>query len=242
LRYFEFSIVVFAPGFYLFIWIPYFGAPKIMRKRNGYAAMLGFLIVIAIGMLIYFLEMNAIFGPSRSYLSRPATPEDHPWQMEDLLVPENQIIPVPKKGQPELLEPVNLTASVQRNHAPRGSVNIAFGKDCRIVADWSSDYEYDKKTFQIQTQMKGNVVPSRVYCDANKNEDKTRLFFIAKGPYTQTTHQADTPPRTEQGTAYILGWLRPDNTAEGAITITTDQSWSAVYPFQSIIKKPASSN
>jgi hypothetical protein len=157
--------------------------------------------------------------------------------MENLLVPDNQTVPVPRKGQPELLEPLNLTASVERNHTPRGSVNIAFGKDCRVVANWSTRYEYDKKTYQLQTQIKGNAVPSRIYSDANKNEDKTRLFFIGKGPYTQTTQLADAPPRTEQGTAYITGWLSPDHTVQGEITITADQAWSAVYDFQTIAEK-----
>lgn len=208
-----------------------------MCKKNGYAAMLGLLIVLVIGMMIYFLDMKAIFGPGRQYNRNSNRPEDRPWQMEDLLVPEDQIVSVPRKGQPELLETLNLAASVQRNRAPRGSVNIAFGKDCRMVANWSTQYEYDKKTYQLQTQMKGNAVASRVYCDANKNEDKTRLFFIGKGPYTQTTQFADAPPRTEQGTAYITGWLSPDNSLQGAITITTDQTWSAVYDFQTIAEK-----
>lgn len=208
-----------------------------MYKKDGYAALLGILIVLVIGIMIYFLDMKAIFGPSRQYNQNSNRPEDCPWQMENLLVPEDQIVSVPRKGQPELLEPLNLTASVQRNHAPRGSVNIVFGKDCRLVADWYSNYEYDKKTFQIQAQMKGNIVPSRVYCDANKNEDKTRLFFIGKGPYTQTTQFADAPPRTEQGTTYITGWLSPDNSLQGAVTITTDQTWSAVYDFQTISVK-----
>jgi hypothetical protein len=206
-----------------------------MYKRNGYASMLVFLIVLVIGMMIYFLDMKAIFGPGHN-LQHSAGPQDHPWQMEDLLLPDNQTVDVPRKGQPELLEALNVTASVHRNNAPRGSVDILFGKNCRITADWSTQYEYEKKTYQLQTQMKGNVVPSKAYLDADKNEDKTRLFFIAKGPYTQISQWTDAPPQTQQGTAYILGWLRPDNTAEGTITITTDLSWSAVYAFQSAAK------
>jgi hypothetical protein len=202
-----------------------------MYKRDGYAGMLVLLIVLVIGMMIYFLDMKAIWGPGLQSIKHPAGPQDHPWQMENLLLPDNQTVDVPRKGQPELLETLNITASVHRNNAPRGSVNIIFGKDCRFIADWSTQYEYDKKIYQLQTQMKGNVVPSKTYLDADKNQDKTRLFFIAKGSYTQISQLTDTPSQTQQGTAYILGWLRPDNTAEGTITITTDQSWSAVYSF-----------
>jgi len=213
-----------------------------MRKKNGYAAMLGLLIVIAIAMLIYFLEAKAIFGPGRKYANRPVKPEDHPWQMEDLLVPEDQIVPVPKKGQPELLEPVILTASVQRNNVSRGSVKITFGKDCRVNAEWSAQYTSNLKEYTMRSNLKGNVVPSRVYSDPNDNKDSTRLFFIAKGSYAQIVQVTDGKFQTELGTAYILGWLRPDNTAEGTITITTDQSWSALYPFQTVVQKLATTN
>jgi hypothetical protein len=76
-------------------------------RKNGYVALLGLLIVIAIAMLIYFLEAKTIFGPGRKYANRPVKPEDHPWQMENLLMPEDQIVPVPKKGQPEFWNPLN---------------------------------------------------------------------------------------------------------------------------------------
>jgi hypothetical protein len=210
-----------------------------MYKKNGYAGILGLLIVLVIGMMIYFIDMKAIFGPGRTYVQYQDRPQDHPWELENLIVEDSQIVPVPRKGQPELLEPLNITAFVYRDNAPRGSVSLRFQKDCRLNADWSTQYQYDKKKYQLQTKMKGNTVSSRVYRDANQNEDKTRLFFISKGSYTQTTQLTDTPPRTEQGTAYILGWLRPDDTAEGTITITTDQSWSAVYDFRTGTKKTA---
>ena len=141
-----------------------------------------------------------------------------------------------------MLEPVTLSAPVTRNEEPRGTVRIVFGKDCRITADWTTQYEHEKKKYQLQSQMKGNVVPSKVFSDPNNIEDKTRLFFIAKGPYTQTMRSADNLSQTEQGTAYILGWLSPNNTAEGTITITTDQNWSAVYTYQTAAQAAAAAN
>ncbi|MEN6308382.1 MAG: hypothetical protein ABFD91_11555 [Anaerohalosphaeraceae bacterium] len=202
-----------------------------MHKTRGFAAILGLLIVIAIAMMLYFMDLSAIFGPSRQYMDRPTTPEDNPWRMEDLLVGLDKNVPSPRKGQPELLEPLQLTASVQRNDAPRGQVNLSFGKDCRVAADWAAQYEFNKKTYSIESHLSGNIVPSKVYSDANGSTDKTRLFFIAKGPYSQTTRLPDKTVQSEQGTAYLLGWLSNDNTATGTITITTDQSWSAQYPF-----------
>ncbi len=208
-----------------------------MHNTRGFAAILGLLIVIAIAMMLYFMDTAAIFGPSRSFTDRPATMEDHPWQMEDLLIGPDKNVPSPRKGQPELLEPLQLKASVQRNDAPRGQVVLSFGKDCRIGADWAAHYESDNKTYSIESHLSGNIVPSQVYSDAQGNTDKTRLFFIARGPYTQTTRLPDKTVQSEQGTAYLLGWLITDTTAAGTITITTDQTWSARYPFTTVLSK-----
>jgi hypothetical protein len=204
-----------------------------MHQHRGFAAILGLLIVIAIAMMLYFMDLKAIFGPSGQYMERPAAIEDHPWQLEDLLIGPDKNVPSPRKGQPELLEPIHIKAPVHRNDAPRGQVTLSFGKDCRVAADWAAQYESDKKTVTIESHLSGNVVPSKVYADARGNTDKTRLFFIAKGPYTQTTRLPDKTIQSEQGTAYLLGWLCTDNTAAGTLTITTDQTWSAQYPFTS---------
>lgn len=204
-----------------------------MHKTRGFAAILGLLIVIAIAMMVYFMDLKAIFGPSRQYMERPAAMEDHPWHLEDLLIDPDKNVPSPRKGQPELLEPIQIIAPVQRNDAPRGQVTLSFGKDCRVAADWAAQYESDKKAITLDSHLTGNVVPSKEYSDVQGNTDKTRLFFIAKGPYTQTTRLPDKTIQSEQGTAYLLGWLHTDNTVAGTLTITTDQTWSAQYPFAS---------
>lgn len=204
-----------------------------MHKKRGFAAILGLLIVIAIAMMLYFMDITAIFGPSRQYMERPAAMEDHPWQLEDLLIGPDKNVPSPRKGQPELLEPIQIKAPVHRNDAPRGQATLLFGKDCRVAVDWVAQYESDQKTITIDSHLSGNIVPSKEYLDANGNPDTTRLFFIAKGPYTQTTRLPDKRMQSEQGTAYLLGWLHTDNTAVGTLTITTDQTWSARYPFTS---------
>lgn len=201
-----------------------------MNKNKGFAAILGLLVVLVIAMMIYFLDIKAIFGPSQQYVSRPTQEEDRPWLMETMLVAADKTVPPPHRGQPELLKIINLQGSVQRNNAPRGRIALTFSRDCRILADWSTQYNDEKKTHSIHSLMKGNIVPDKAYSDDN-GSDPSRLYFYAKGAYTQTTQSSDNTSQTENGVAYIMGWLRPDYTAEGTITITTDQSWSALYPF-----------
>lgn len=201
-----------------------------MQKNRGFAAMLGLLIVLVIAMMIYFLDIRAIFGPSSQYTSRPTQEEDHPWQMENLLVGENQIVPPPHRGQLDIRSVIQMQGNVQRNNAPRGSVQITIGKNCRVTGLWSARYQDGLKTYSLQSEIKGNIVPDKVYSDAN-GDDPTRLYFFGKGNYTQTIQSSDKTVQAEKGTAYMMGWLRPDHTASGTITITTDQSWSAMYPF-----------
>jgi len=201
-----------------------------MNKNKGFAAILGLLVVLVIAMMVYFLDIKALFGPSQQYVSRPTQEEDRPWLMEDLLVAADKTVPPPRRGQPELLKIINLQGDVQRNNAPRGRIALTFSKDRRILADWSTQYNDEKKTHSIHSLIKGNIVPDKTYSD-DKGSDPSRLYFYAKGTYTQTTQSADNTTQTETGTAYVMGWLRPDYSAEGTITITTDQSWSALYPF-----------
>ncbi len=208
-----------------------------MHKNKGFAAILGLLVVLVIAMMLYFMDIQAIFGPSRQYAQRPTQEEDRPWLMEEMLIAEDQTVPPPHRGQPQLLEAINLQGNVQRNNAPRGSVKIILGKDCRVNADWSTTYNEDKKIRTLYSQMKGNIVPDKVYSDDN-GSDKSRLYFFAKGTYSENIQSSDkATTRKENGTAYIMGWLRPDHSAEGTITITTDQSWSALYPFSVSISK-----
>jgi hypothetical protein len=207
-----------------------------MCKNKGFAAILGLLVVIAIAMMIYFLDIRAIFGPSQQYANRPTQEEDRPWLMEEMLIAADKNVPPPHRGQPELLAIVNLQGVVERNNAPRGRIALTFSRDCRILADWSAQYNTENKMYSIHSLMKGNIVPDKAYSGDN-GSDPTRLYFFAKGAYAQTTQLSDKTSQTENGIAYIMGWLRPDYTAEGTITITTDQSWSALYPFSATISK-----
>lgn len=207
-----------------------------MQKKRGFAALLGLLVVLVIAMMIYFLDIRAIFGPSSQYSSRPIQEEDHPWQMDDLLIAEGKLVPPPRRGQPALVKPILLQGNVLRNDAPRGTVQIVIEKNCRIAGNWTTRYQDGTKSYSLQSQMKGNIVRDKIYSNAD-GEDPTRLYFFAKGVYTQTVQLPDKTSHTEKGVAYMMGWLRPDYTATGTITITTDQSWSAQYPFTASVPK-----
>lgn len=160
-----------------------------MHQHRGFAAILGLLIVIAIAMMLYFMDLKAIFGPSGQYMERPAAIEDHPWQLEDLLIGPDKNVPSPRKGQPELLEPIHIKAPVHRNDAPRGQVTLSFGKDCRVDADWAAQYESDKKNghHRVASERQCRSVKSLYRCPGQYRQD-TPVFYCQR-----PLHSDDTP-------------------------------------------------
>jgi hypothetical protein len=45
------------------------------------------------------------------------------------------------------------------------------------------------------------------------------------------TDDPETGQKEENGTVWLLGYLRPNGQAEGTLTLTTDQEWAAVYEY-----------
>ncbi|MHC5135987.1 MAG: hypothetical protein ACYSO0_06220 [Planctomycetota bacterium] len=92
------------------------------------------LVAVAIMMLLYFAQMETLFGPGLP--SERAGIQEHPWVLEELLIPDGQEIKLPRRPKLKLEEPFSITAPVNRNEAERGEVAVAFNTDGRIVANW----------------------------------------------------------------------------------------------------------
>lgn len=198
---------------------------KHYKKQNGYAILI-VLIAIAILLILYAVQMKALFVPQN--LPKQSTGiQQRPWLLEDLLVPEGEVIKLPRSPKPQLAEPIQLNAGVKREDIDRGTAVIHLETNGRVRAAWKTEYVQNEQPTSITAEMNGNINIKQTYEDQN-GTDKSRLFFIAKGSY-QKTADTLTGGADEKGAAYILGWLKPDHTAHGYITITTDEKWSAVY-------------
>jgi len=152
--------------------------------------------------------------------------------LEELLVPQGVTIRLPKSPKPTLGEPIALSGPVTRNADLRGTVTLTLATDGRVQAQWTAAYTHEQKQYRLEATATGNIDIKETYQDAN-GTDKSRLFFIAKGPYRLHTQDAKTGDSEEIGTVYLLGYLRPNGQAEGTLTLTTDQQWSAVYNYTS---------
>ena len=198
------------------------------RINNRGSALLMLLIAIAILAILYTIDIRAIFGLALS--THPAGVEQHPWALEELLVPEGEPIRLPKRPKPTLGQAMMLSGQAVRDDLPRGNVTIMVAADGRVQAQWTADYTHQQKQYHVEATAAGNIDINQTYADAN-GKDKSRLFFIAKGPYNLITHDPQTGPSEENGTVWLLGYLRPNGQAQGTLTLTTDQQWSAVYHY-----------
>jgi hypothetical protein len=200
-----------------------------VRKNNGFVILI-VLVAVAILMLLYFVQIDTLFGPGPSY--KPAGIEEHPWVLEELLVPDGEEIKLPGRRQLQLNEPFSITAPVSRNDAERGKIAVAFNTEGRIGANWQCIYEQAGADYRVDAQMNGNIHVKRTYQD-EAGKDKSRLFFIARGRYTKTPLGETAGTGGEKGAAWLTGWIGPDRRIQGHVTLTTDQQWAAAYAFES---------
>ena len=202
---------------------------SLRTEKNGFAILI-VLVAVAIMMLLYFVQIDTLFGPGLP--SEPAGIEKHPWVLEELLVPDGEDIKLPRRPKLELEEPFSITAPVSRNKAGRGEVTVVFNTDRRIGANWQCTYEQAGMVYRVDAQINGNIHVKRTYQD-EAGKDKSRLFFIARGRYTKTPQGETAGTGGEKGAAWLTGWIGSDHRIQGHVTLTTNQQWAAAYAFES---------
>ena len=69
----------------------------------------------------------------------------------------------------------------------------------------------------------------RPFKDA-QGEQPSYLYLYTMGHYTETIYDRKTTQGgVNGGHVYVTGWMRPDGSAFGTLTITTDKKWHAEY-------------
>jgi len=215
-------------------------------RNNGFKKNSGFAIVIVLAalvilMLLYFIDIKALFGPSLN-AKKGSAPQSRPWLEEDLILGPDKLITLPKPPKPSLDEALTITAFVSRGEDERGEMVLEFNTQGEVSGSWSCEYSHDQKDYSIEAAFAGNIDVEKTYyripptraTRKPQDPDDSMLYFITKGEYTQKDYNNETGRLTEtQGLIYITGWLSPDCSADGLITITTDKKWSETYNWQS---------
>ncbi len=194
------------------------------------SAMLVVLMAIVIGMLLYYISMSTIFAPS---LNRGKVTTSRPWLEEERIVGPDKIIAMPDPPRPTIKAPINLVAAVTRNDADRGAMTLAFDVDGTVKGKWQCRYSHDEQDYAYDSTFAGNIDVDVTYASEDGQKDRTLLYFITKGRYTQQSTSTATQKQMQQdGEIYVTGYLAPDHSACGLITRTTDRKWSVTYDWK----------
>ena len=210
-------------------------APKPHNNQNkpGYALLLSLLIVVVIGMIIYYIQMA---GPAYEIGGEKAK-ETPPWRLWDKFkynIDKNGIA-APSAQQPKFDKPRILESPVKHLDHDRGNIQIFLNQDGTVAGSWggqfniSSDVDYQVMGCNFQ----GYIDPSKLYVDSEKIEDPTKLYFLTHGSFTiLETNSKNGKVRSVGGDVYVTGWISADYSATGDVVLTSDKKYFYHYTWQ----------
>jgi hypothetical protein len=196
------------------------------KNKNGYV-MIMLLVVIAIGMMIYYADMMWIGG---GQTVKQEKPEEQPWANEAIIKDPNHPVKATKKPaanstKPIITKPLALKGAVASKESQRGQVVFTIQSDGTITGDWQCQYSYTHAAYVITATFAGNTDTTQTAPD-----DTSKLYLVAKGDFVQKETNLESGEITEtKGTVYFNGWLGSNLTASGTISITTNKKWHADY-------------
>ena len=205
---------------------------RLQRSRGGYALLLGLLITVVIGMIMYYTWM---YGPVYQ-IGEGKSDINPPWrQWHKMQIKlRKEPIGLPTVEQPQLSEPLEVYAEPVQNGKDRGEIELIILTDETAQGGWSGEFSVKKAVdFQVMTcRFEGNIDPEQVYSD-EEGEDPSKLFFIAKGHFAILEFNDDSGRvRNLMGNVYVRGWLGLDNAVSGEIIITSDEKNFDRYVWQ----------
>jgi hypothetical protein len=200
------------------------------KKQKG-SVLIMLLVVIAIGMMIYYLDISWMGGgDSRMIKKEEAKP---PWENEALIKDPNHPArptkkPAANSTKPIITKPLELKGAVAAKDATRGQVVFTIQPDGTLSGNWQCQYSYTHAAYTITATFKGNTDTTQ-----NATDDSSKLFLVAKGDFVQKETNLESGEITEtKGTVYFNGWLGDDLAASGTLSITTNKKWHADYTWK----------
>lgn len=195
---------------------------KTAVNRRGYILLLGLLLVVVIGMIVYFKRM---YGPVYQ-IGVGKSDINPPWrQWEKLRIRiEQELAGKPKPEQNQIAKPLLLETKTKLDGKERGDLQLLIDSSGKVEGGWTGSFYIDKDVdFQIMMcSFEGTIDPQEIYSDI-KGEDNSKLFFIAKGPFSiLETNNKTGVVRNLMGSVYVRGWLTRDNSIKGELIITSD--------------------
>lgn len=205
---------------------------RIAEKKRGYALLLSLLLVVVIGMIVYFKWM---YGPVYQ-IGKGQSGINPPWrQWEKLRIRiEQEPVGKPKPEQNQILKPLLLETKCKLDGKELGELQLLINSNGKIEGGWAGSFYIDKDVdFQIMVcSFEGTIDPQEIYSDI-KGEDNSKLFYIAKGPFSiLETNNKTGIVRNLMGSVYVRGWLAKDNSVSGELIITSDDKNFYLFDWQ----------
>jgi len=200
--------------------------------RRGYALLLGLLITVVIGMIIYFkLMYGAVYeiGSGKSDINPPW----RQWHNMQGRIYRNEI-GSPDEYQPALTRPLQVQAKTVQGDKEQGQIIVVILPDGSVKGSWNGAFNINKDVdFQvIMCRFKGLVDPQQIYSD-EEGKDPTKLFFIAKGHFMiLETNNKSGRVRKLEGDTYARGWMDVNYVIDGELIITSDNKNFYRYKWQ----------
>jgi len=198
--------------------------------RGGFALLL-LLIVIAIGIIVFYVNPSELL----SQLKSDSGKELMPWKEWKILQSQKEQLPVSDE-QPNITEILRYNVNANYQGAYRGEILLEIFPDGRIKGDWGGDYYNEQNVnFDIMDGgFEGKIWPSKIYEDAN-GQDVSKLYFITKGRFliAESNFEKNTLYH-RGGEIYVTGWIDVDCSIKGKITITSDKRYFEVFDFRAV--------
>lgn len=208
-------------------------------KNRPAFALLMLLIVVAIGMLIYYFQLNPIDFQTKRLQKQD--PDKYPWVEDWRLVGPGRQAQQPSEDQPQITQTIYFETGAKQQDLSRGRIQLAINPDGMVVGNWSGQYDTRSPRINyaiIKADFQGNIDPSKTYSD-EQGRGQSKLFFIAKGRYMILESNYDTGKTARiSGYIYVTGWLNEKYTATGKITITADKKNLQAFTFTAIPNRP----
>jgi hypothetical protein len=196
---------------------------------------------MAIGLVIYAMMASAIFP---DFWHAPRAEKAKVWDEEWRLEPNSpERMKEAKKTakylalKPQITEEVTIEGDVMLGADHRGKITLTFMPDGKIKGAWESQYAHGNIEYTVMASFAGVTDPTNIMMEQDKKRPEM-LYFITRGGYVQKSLDTKNDVEgKEEGTAYAAGWMGADMASRGEITLTTDRTGSAIYTFNTQIKK-----
>ena len=204
-------------------------------NRSGSAILL-ILVVVAIGVILYFIDLSAIFSTLPTSENPASSHEVLPWEhKEKLLMPGQEPDIGLSQDQPSIDNGIDIVATVEQSNTARDFiVNIA--PDGTVQGGWYADYNKGKKprmNYVMSAGFKGNIDPTVIFFDEN-GEDPTKLFLVAKGEISILASNLDGGAvHNSIQDIWVSGWVDKEQEAKGEMLLITGKKTYQTFNWKS---------